>query len=219
LRYRASSIPRLSERTPTGADRPSLPSNAFGLSEEENASAHETEAAPGGARSHTPRSDEHRFAGATSGEAASKRRAPVRRSNERRGSFEAPSRRLAGDHGSAPSRRLAGGHGQRSTPAQRHGSTPTAPVGRGVGGAIGVGTGNRVSVNGAGPLGRATGSGSSRRQRRSGNRPDRVGGGTVAGQPVVAPAATGRATGNRATTGIARRAFGHDGRCVGRDEG
>jgi hypothetical protein len=46
-------------------------------------------------------------------------------------------------------------------PNRNHGGTPTAPEDLRFGGAIGVGTGNRVSVNGARSLGRATGSESS----------------------------------------------------------
>jgi hypothetical protein len=105
--------------------------------------------------------------------------------------------------------------------AERHrGRTPTAPTEVTDRGVIGDGTGNRVSVNGAdgprdgqpdqGPL----------QVRRSGNRQPNSGAAPFAGQPVVAP--NGNEAGqpaHRATTGIARRALRHDGRCVGRVEG
>jgi hypothetical protein len=54
------------------------------------------------------------------------------------------------------------------------------------------------------------------RRRRSGNRPDRAGVAPSPGNRRWRRAATSRATGSRAKTGIARRASGHDGRCVGR---
>jgi hypothetical protein len=78
-------------------------------------------------------------------------------------------------------------------------------------------TGNRVSVNGARTLIRATGAGSNFRERRSVRRQDRLGGAPSPGDRWLAPQAA--ESGNRRpwpNMGIARRAFGHDGRCVGR---
>ena len=122
-------------------------------------------------REATLRSDEHRATGAASGG----------------GSF------------GAPSRRLAGGHGQRGT-GPRSREHPNCSRGQRIGGAIGVGTGNRVSVNGARPLGRATGSESNFGNGGSGNRPDRVGGHRR------------RATGGGAeATGSGNRQPGHNG--------
>jgi hypothetical protein len=81
-------------------------------------------------------------------EHAAKRRAPGNRGGERRSSF------------GAPSCRLAGGHGQRGT-GRGHGGTPTAPEEPiGSEASSNDGTGNRVSVNGARTLVRATGAGS-----------------------------------------------------------
>jgi hypothetical protein len=84
-------IRRTGERTPTGAERPSLPSDTFGWRGEEN--------------------DFGSRGGGDSGRGekphASKRRVPGNRGGERRGSF------------GAPSCRLAGGHGQRSTGSTR----------------------------------------------------------------------------------------------------
>ena len=78
------------------------------------------------------------------------------------------------------------------------------------------GTGNRVSVNGARMLVRATGAGSS--FGNGGRFADKTGSGwhryRVTGDG--ADRLRSRATGTGANMGIARRAFGHDGRCVGR---
>jgi hypothetical protein len=137
-------------------------------------------------------------------EHAAKRRAPGNRGGERRSSF------------GAPSHRLAGGHGQRGT-GRGHGGTPTAPEEPfGSEASSNDGTGNRVSVNGARMLVRATGAGSSfgnggrfaDKTDSEGHRYRATGGGAIgcgAGQPETV-----------ANMGIARRAFGHDGRCVGR---
>jgi hypothetical protein len=148
-------------------------------------SAHEAEATPDGARSHAP-----------------KRRAP---------GF--PERRAEGQlrcTGTSVRRRLrTAKHGPKVTGAPQLLSRSQDR------GAIGDGTGNRVSVNGARPLGRATGPESNSGNGGSGQTdPDRVGGHrrratgggadrSRTGQPETGP-----------TTGIARRAFGHDGRCV-----
>jgi hypothetical protein len=93
---------------------------------------------------------------------------------------------------------------------------PNCTRGRRIGGAIGVGTGNRVSVNGARAVGRATGSESNFGNGGSGDRSDRAGGHRRRVTGGGADRQRSRATGDRAKTGIARRAFGHDGRCVGR---
>ena len=137
-------------------------------------------------------------------EHAAKRRAPGNRGGERRSSF------------GAPSCRLAGGHGQRGT-GRSHGSTPTAPEEPfGSEASSSDGTGNRVSVNGARTLVRATGQRSRLRERRSVRRQDRVGGAPLPGDRWWRHRLRSRATGTVAKMGIARRAFGHDGRCVGR---
>jgi hypothetical protein len=101
-------------------------------------------------REATLRSDEHRATGAASGGAAQKRRAPGNRGGERMStSFE------------APSRRLAGGHGQRGT-GRVHGAPQLLPRNHSVRRRQSdEGTGNRVSVNGARALVRATGAESS----------------------------------------------------------
>src|SRR5688572_3539008 len=111
----------------------------------------------------------------------------------------------------------AGGHGQRGT-GRGHGGTPTAPEEPfGSEAPPNEGTGNRVSVNGARTLVRATGAGSSfgnggRFADKTGSKRHRcraTGSGAIGNEPP----------GNRrfgANMGIARRALGHDGRCVGR---
>jgi hypothetical protein len=177
---------------PGSARQPGLDDRVFratpsGRARGKTAPVHEAEATPGGARSH-----------------AAKRRAPGNRGDERRSSF------------GAPSSRLAGGHGQRGT-GRGHGGTPTAPEEPfGSEASPNEGTGNRVSVNGARMLVRATGAGSSfgnggRFADKTGSKGHRcraTGSGAIgcgAGQPETV-----------ANMGIARRAFGHDGRCVGR---
>ena len=138
-------------------------------------------------REATLRSDEHRATGAASGGAASVHR-------------------VAG---------LPVATGSEA-PVQGHGSTPTAPVepavrrrhrrrhGQ---------PGQRERRQAAGPGNRSR---VQLRERRVGHRPDRVGGAPSPGNRWWRRWQRGRATGDRATTGIARRAFGHDGRCVGR---
>jgi hypothetical protein len=156
----------------------------------------------GTARLH-PRKQEQPGSISGSGRPGGLHQAPGNRSGEQRSSF------------GAPSCRLAGGHGQRGTGRSR-GAPQLLPWINSVGGVIerwhgqpgqrerrqDTGPGNRSSVQ--------------LRKRRSVRRQDRTGGhrcratgggaiGCGAGQPETV-----------AKTGIARRAFGHDGRCVGR---
>jgi hypothetical protein len=177
-------IPRTGERTPTGAERPSLPSDTFGWSGEEN--------------------DFSSRGGGDSGRGekphVSKRRVPGNRGGERRGSCGAPS---------LPACRRPRAAQHRFDRSRGH---PNCSRGRRTGGAIGVGTGNRVSVNGARPLGRATGSESNFGNGGSGNRSDRAGGhrrratgggadGNGSGQPETGP------NGHRPPSLRARRAM------------
>ena len=164
-----------SARQPELDDRV-LRTKPSGRGKGKTALVHEAEATPDGARSHAP-----------------KRRAPGNRGGERRGSSTAtstgqPERRAVGQRFEAPSHRLAGGHGQRGT-GRGHGGTPTAPAEPfGSEASSNDGTGNRVSVNGARTLVRATGAGSS--FGNGGRFADKTGPeGTVAGRPVVAPSA------------------------------
>jgi hypothetical protein len=142
-------ILRTGERTPTGAERPSLLSNAFGPSDEENDFGSRGGGDPG--RGEKPRSEATStgFPGAASGGAASMHRG-----------VGSPAATDSGAHWSTGPR----GH-------------PNCSRGHQDRGAIGVGTGNRVSVNGARPLGRATGPESNSGNGGSGQTdPDRVGG-------------------------------------------
>ena len=158
-------------------------------------------------REATLRSDEHRATGAASGGAAPKRRAPGNRGGEHRGnSFEVPSRRLAGGHGQRGNRPRPRGHPNCSRGTIRFGGATQRGHGQ---------PGQRERRQDAGPGNRSR---VQLRERRSVRRQDRLGGAPLPGdrwrrQPVTSRRATGETWPNM---GIARHAFGHDGRCVGR---
>jgi hypothetical protein len=149
-------MPRTGERTPTGAERPSLSKGAFGPLEEEN--AHGPRGGSGSGRDEKPRVPRRRATGqpgaASSGASASTYRAS-----------------------GLP--RVTGGGATGRTP-RGHPNCSGGTFGPGV---TGVGTGNRVSVNGA----------NSETEVGQPIRPNREA--PVSGQPEGAPAATG--PGNR----------------------
>ena len=155
-------------------------------------------------REATLRSDEHRATGAASGGAALKRRAPGYRSGERTSTASRP--RAAG---------LPEATGSEA-PAEATGAPQLHPRTLRFGGATErwhgqPGQRERRQDAGPGNRGRVQ-----LRERRSVRRQDRVGGAPLPGNRQWRQWKRSRATGNRATTGIARHAFGHDGRCVGR---
>ena len=155
-------------------------------------------------REATLRSDEHRATGAASGGAASKRRAPGNRSGEQRGN--ASRHRVAG---------LPGATGSEA-PAEATGAPQLLPRNLRFGGAIERGhgqPGQRERRQDAGPGNRSR---VQLRERRSVRRQDRLEAAPLPGNRWWRHRRRSRATGDRAKMGIARRAFGHDGRCVGR---
>ena len=191
-----------SARQPELDDRV-LRATPSGRAKGKTALVHEAEATPAG-REATFRSDEHRATGAASGGArceATSTGQPGRRAEEQLRCTELPAcrRPRATRHRPKP-------WGTPTAPAEPFGSEASSSDG----------TGNRVSVNGARTLVRATGAGSNfgnggrfaDKTGPKGHRCRATGGGAIgcgAGQPETV-----------ANMGIARRAFGHDGRCVGR---
>ena len=157
-----------------------------GRAKGKTAPVHEAEATPAG-REATLRSDEHRVTGAASGEAASVHR--VDGLPEATGSG-APAEATGAPQLHPRTLRFGGaierGHGQ---PGQRERRQDAGP-------------GNRSRVQ--------------LRERRSVRRQDRLGGAPLPGNRWWRHRLRSRATGTVANMGIARRALGHDGRCVGR---
>ena len=176
-------IRRTGERTPTGTGGTSLRATPSGRAKGKTALVHEAEATPAG-REATLRSDEHRATGAASGGARLRSdRAPVQ-----------PGRRAEGSFG----HRVTGLPGPR---AARHRPRPRGHpnCSRGTirfGGVIERWHGQPGQRERRQELVRATGAGSS--FGNGGRFADKTGSeGHRTGQPVVAPTAASRATGDR----------------------
>lgn len=185
-------MPRTGERTPTGTGRPSLAKGAFGPLEEENGLGPRGESGSG--RDEKPR-------------------VPMRRATGRPGAASSGATTLTDRVDGQPEARAAG---CSSRATRKHPNCDRVERPEGVINVRHGRPGQRErrqwaanwatrSVSGTGTDVRATDIG--------------AGVGIVAGKPVVTPFGNGRATGTGPQTGIARRTFGYDGRCVGRVEG